>query len=67
MRRFLDGYFPLRVSMVIDFAGTGLRPTGVSPARQKGFDIWQKNNRIGFDAVFEGKLRTEFSFEVETL
>lgn len=67
MRRFLDGYFPLRVSMVIDFAGTGLKPTLVSPTRQKGFDIWHKKDRIGFDAVFEGKLRTEFSFEIETL
>lgn len=67
MRRFLDGYYPIRVSMVIDFAGTGLRPTLVSPAEQEGFNIWRKNHRIGFDAVFEGKLRTEFSFEVETL
>lgn len=67
MRRFLDGYFPLRVSMVIDYAGTGLKPTVVSPARQKGFSIWRKKDSIGFDAVFEGKLRTEFSFEVETL
>jgi len=67
MRRFLDGYFPLRVSMVIDYAGTGLKPTEVSPARQKGFDIWRKKDRIGFDAVFEGKLRTKFNFEVDTL
>lgn len=67
MRRFLDGYFPLRVSMAIAFAGTGLKPTVVSPARQKGFDIWHKKDHIGFDAVFEGKLRTEFSFEVDTL
>lgn len=67
MRRFLDGYFPLRVSMVIDYAGTGLKPTVVSPAQQSGFDIWRKKDRIGFDAVFEGQLRTEFSFEVETL
>ena len=67
MRRFLDGYFPLRVSMVVDFSGTGLRPTVVSPAQQDGFTVWRKGQQIGFDAVFEGKLRTEFSFEVETL
>lgn len=67
MRRFLDGYYPMWVSMVIDFAGTGLKPTGVSPAAQEGFAVWRKNNRIGFDAVFEGKLRTEFGFKVEAL
>jgi len=67
MRRFLDGYFPLRVSMVVVYAGTGLRPTQVSPVSQQGFDVWRKKDRIGFDAVFEGKLRTEFNFEVESL
>lgn len=67
MRRFLDGYFPLRVSMDISYAGTGLKPTQVSPDEQKGFEVWRKKDRIGFDAIFEGKLRTEFSFEVETL
>ena len=67
MRRFLDGYFPLRVSMVIDYASTGLKPTRVSPNGQKGFDIWRKKGRIGFDTVFEGKLRTQFNFEVDTL
>jgi len=67
MRRFLDGYFPIRVSMEINFSGTGLRPTTVSPQSQKGFDIWRNKDRIGFDAVFEGQLRTEFSFEVESL
>ena len=67
MRRFLDGYFPLRVSMEIVYAGTGLKPTHVSPGEQQGFAVWRKKDRIGFDAVFEGKLRTEFSFEVETL
>ena len=67
MRRFLDGYFPLRVSMEILYTGTGLKPTAVSPGEQRGFEVWRKQGRIGFDAVFEGKLRTEFSFEVETL
>ena len=67
MRRFLDGYFPLRVSMDIDYAGTGLAPTAVTPRKQKGFNIWRKKDRIGFETVFEGKLRTEFNFEVKTL
>lgn len=67
MRRFLDGYFPIRVSMDIIFKGTGLKLVGSLPKQQKGFSIWQKQNRLGFDTIFEGRLRTEFSFEVETL
>ena len=67
MRRFLDGYFPMRVSMDIAYENTGLKPITVSPSEQQGFNIWRKKDRIGFDAVFEGKLKTEFGFEVETL
>ena len=67
MRRFLDGYFPMRVSMEIDFTATGLIPTLVSPAEQSGFAVWRKKGHIGFEAIFEGKLRTEFNFVVETL
>ena len=67
MRRFLDGYYPIRVSMDIRYAGTGLRPTRVSPVEQQGFAIYRKTDSIGFDAVFEGMLRTEFNFAAETL
>ena len=67
MRRFLDGYFPMRVSMDIAYENTGLKPITVSPSEQQGFNIWREKDRIGFDAVFEGKLKTEFGFEVETL
>ena len=63
MRRFLDGYYPIRVSMEISFAGTDLQPVQFKPAEQRGFAVWRKDGRIGFDAVFEGMLRTEFSFE----
>ena len=67
MRRFLDGYFPMRVSMDIGYENTGLKPITVAPTEQKGFNVWRKKNRIGFDAIFEGKLKTEFGFEIETL
>lgn len=63
MRRFLDGYFPIRVSMDIRYAGTGLKLSRVKPVEQAGFAIWRRQDSIGFDAVFEGMLRTEFSFE----
>lgn len=67
MRRFLDGYFPIRVSMQVKYQGTGLKLVDTSPRQQAGFSIWQKQHQLGFDTIFEGKLRTEFSFEVDTL
>lgn len=67
MRRFLDGYFPIRVSMDVYYQGTGLKLVNTSPVEQKGFSIWQKPEQLGFDTIFEGRLKTEFSFEVETL
>lgn len=67
MRRFLDGYFPIRVSMDVLYKGTGLKLVSISPKQQKGFSIWQKQNRLGFDTIFEGRLMTEFNFEVDTL
>lgn len=67
MRRFLDGYFPIRVSMDIVYKGTGLKLVSISPKQQKGFSIWQKQNRLGFDTIFEGRLLTEFNFEIDML
>ena len=62
MRRFLDGYFPMRVSMEIRFADTGLNMVSVSPATQQGFQVWASNEQVTFDAWFEGRLKTEVRF-----
>jgi hypothetical protein len=65
MRRFLDGYFPLRVSMDIYYAGSGLRLVGFSPEQQPGFEVNRKPGELHFDALFEGRLVTEFHFRPE--
>lgn len=62
MRRFLDGYYPMRVSMQIDYASSGLRLIAMNPERQQGFEVTQQDGRLVFDAWFEGRLKTEFLF-----
>ena len=67
MRRFLDGYYPLRVSMQIDYAASGLQLIAMKPERQQGFDVTEQNGSLAFDAWFEGRLKTEFLFRRHTL
>ena len=62
MRRFLDGYFPLRVSMDIFYGQSGLELIDFSPPAQHGFEVRQQSGELHFDAVFEGRLVTEFRF-----
>lgn len=64
MRKFLDGYYPMRVTLDIDYTGTGLKLMSISPARQTGFNIDQQAERLSFDAWFEGRLRTELKFQI---
>ena len=62
MRKFLDGYYPMHVSMDINFTGTGLQLISVSPKQQTGFAINQQPESISFEAWFEGRLKTELMF-----
>ena len=59
MRRFLDGYYPMRVSQKIMLADSGLEFFGIHPEIQPGFDVRVTNVSIDFDAWFEGRLLTE--------
>ena len=67
MRRFLDGYYPMRVSMQIDYAASGLQLIAMDPSRQQGFDVTEQDGSLAFDAWFEGRLKTEFLFRRNTL
>lgn len=59
MRRFLDGYYPMRVSQKIVLADSGLTFFGIRPAVQPGFIVRVTDESIDFDAWFEGRLLTE--------
>lgn len=63
MRRFFDGYFPLRVSMDLNFDKTNLQLMDFSPAAQSGFSVKKAGGFIHIDTVFEGKLNTVFHFK----
>lgn len=63
MRKFLDGYYPMRVSMTIDYGDAGLDPVAVSPLAQDGFRVEQGAGELSFDAWFEGRLVTEVTFD----
>lgn len=62
MRRFLDGYYPMRVSMDVNYQGTGLELLDIMPHAQTGFRVMQDQQRLFFDALFEGRLNTELIF-----
>jgi hypothetical protein len=61
MRRFLDGYYPMRVSLQIEYPQR-LTLADFSPERQPGFDVAEAPGRVTAEAVFEGQLRTRFRF-----
>ncbi len=67
MRRFLDGYYPMHVSLDVVYQGTGLKMLEISPGIQDGFTINSKHQQLDVDAWFEGKLRTQIRFSVESL
>ena len=61
-RRFLDGYYPLHVSLHVTYPANKLQFMGSKPIATRGFDVKQTQGTIEVDAWFEGKLMTELSF-----
>jgi hypothetical protein len=58
MRRFLDGYYPLHVTIEIELPSDCLHFQGITPPQQRGFQVQQKPNRLFIDTWFEGQLQT---------
>ena len=62
MRRFLDGYFPLRLSLDIDYPADRLRLIDLQPA-----DLRAKSRllpgRMQLEVIFEGRLELRMQFE----
>lgn len=61
MRRFLDGYYPMRVSMQIDYPTKKIRYVGIKP---EGITlrVGNSSSQLEMDVRFEGRLNTEISF-----
>ena len=62
MRRFLDGYYPMRVSMKVSIETPRIGFLDVEPRAQPGFAVSQHVNEVGYDAWFEGRLTTLIRF-----
>jgi hypothetical protein len=63
MRKFLDGYYPMRVSIDVAYPDPLLTLIDITPAAQPGLDILETPGTISVDAVFEGELRTLIQFQ----
>lgn len=62
MRKFLDGYYPMRVMLDIAYPPSALSLGRHVPAQQDGFAVQTGPSRIQVDASFEGRLFTCFDF-----
>lgn len=63
MRRFLDGYYPMRATLTVQLDTDRLRFAGSQPEPQPGFAMRQQGREVSYDAQFEGMLRTELRFD----
>jgi hypothetical protein len=63
MRKFLDGYYPMQVSLKLEYPAQLLRVLDISPTEQPGFQISQKAGSVKIETFFEGELRTLVQFE----
>ena len=63
--RFLDGYYPLRLTLAISYPENSLITTGVTPEPQPGVTVEEEPGKIVLDTRFEGMLYTEFRFRLK--
>lgn len=65
MRRFLDGYYPMHVSMTVHLATPRLRFLDITPAAQEGFEVRVGRRQVAFDTWFEGRLQILMRFTAD--
>lgn len=62
MRRFLDGYYPMRVTMRVRYPCSMLEISKIEPHPQPGFRVSHTGCTVAIHALFEGRLHTEIRF-----
>ena len=62
MRQFLDGYYPMRVTLDIEYPADVIEVVGQSPVTQPGFSVHNGGSELLVDTTFEGRLITCFDF-----
>lgn len=61
MRRFLDGYFPMKVDLTVDYPANLLSVTGIEPQELKTTSTLAPG-RVAVNALFEGRLMVSLHF-----
>lgn len=61
-KKFLDGYFPMRVTVHIDYPPKLLSVNSTEPQAQMHFVVKQKPGSITLHGIFEGELNTQVVF-----
>lgn len=62
-RRFLDGYYPMRVTMDVTIPKGKLSFGAIYPMEQKGFSVDHDKQSVQVDALFVGELNIEVFFD----
>jgi len=63
LRKFLDGYYPMRVTLDVTYPAQSLSLIDISPPAQPGLAVVEEPGGIHIDTVFEGELQTLIQFE----
>jgi hypothetical protein len=58
MRRYLDGYFPMRVTVAVDWGDLNLALADSEPTPQPGFSVTESQHGVVIETTFEGRLKT---------
>lgn len=62
-RRFLDGYFPMELQLLIRYPAERLAWTGLEPPPQRGLEVSARTGAVDIRARFVGRLTLELRFE----
>ena len=62
LRKFLDGYYPMRVTMDVSLPSEYLAYEGTYPLTQEGFKVTSDSTGMQVDALFVGELSIEVMF-----
>ncbi|GMR08640.1 MAG: hypothetical protein BMS9Abin26_1647 [Gammaproteobacteria bacterium] len=64
-RKFLDGYYPMRVTLDVMYPDELIELKKTSPVPGMGVKFSDKPGHARLDMIFEGKLMTEFRFKLK--
>ncbi|MGC9457146.1 MAG: alpha/beta hydrolase [Halothiobacillaceae bacterium] len=62
MRKFLDGYYPMQVTLTVDWPAELLDFDGIDPVATEGFSVESREGQVQVNTHFEGMLRTAMTF-----